>query len=127
MCSMAVRGIRGAITVDHNSAEDILADTKTLLQKMIDLNGIQVEDITSIFFSMTKDLNQTFPAKAARELGLNYTPLLCLNEVDVVHSIQSCIRIMIHVNSEKKQKNMQHIYLKEAVKLRPEFAQDQNI
>tara|TARA_A100001388_G_C28589054_1_gene412542 strand:- start:460 stop:738 length:279 start_codon:yes stop_codon:yes gene_type:complete len=89
------------------------------------MNDIEVSDIASIFFSMTKDLDACFPAKAARELGLTYTPLLCLNEVDVANSVHSCLRILMHVNSNNHQKNMQHIYLKDAVKLRPEFAQDQ--
>ena len=121
---MTVRGIRGAITVSENTINDIIEDTKILLTKMIAENDIDQTEIVSIFFSITKDLNATFPAKAARELGLHDTPLLCLNELDVPNSLEKVIRILMHVNSLKKQTEMKHIYLKEAIKLRPDLSKD---
>ena len=121
---MTVRGIRGAITVSENTINDIIEDTKVLLTKMIAENDIDQTEIVSIFFSITKDLNATFPAKAARELGLHDTPLLCLNELDVPNSLEKVIRILMHVNSLKKQTEMKHIYLKEAIKLRPDLSKD---
>ena len=121
---MTVRGIRGAITVSENTINDIIEDTKVLLTKMIAENDIDQTEIVSIFFSITKDLNATCPAKAARELGLHDTPLLCLNELDVPNSLEKVIRILMHVNSLKKQTEMKHIYLKEAIKLRPDLSKD---
>lgn len=121
---MTVRGIRGAITVSENEIKDIIEDTKTLLSKMIMDNEIDETEIVSVFFSTTKDLNATFPAKAARELGLHDTPLLCLNELDVPNSLEKVVRILMHVNSLKKQTEMKHIYLKEAIKLRPDLSKD---
>ena len=121
---MTVRGIRGAITVSENEIKDIIEDTKTLLTKMITDNEIDETEIVSVFFSTTKDLNATFPAKAARELGLHDTPLLCLNELDVPNSLEKVVRILMHVNSLKKQTEMKHIYLKDAIKLRPDLSKD---
>ncbi|RAP38137.1 chorismate mutase [Candidatus Marinamargulisbacteria bacterium SCGC AAA071-K20] len=119
---MAIRGLRGATTVKTNAQEDILKGTKELLGVLFENNDITVEDIASIFFSVTKDLDAVFPAKAAREMGLVHTPMLCLNEINVSDSVNFCIRILLHVNSEKKQSDFKPIYLNDAIKLRPEFA-----
>ena len=81
---------------------------------------IKIEDIASIFFSVTKDLDAEFPAVAARQLGLSHTPLLCLNEIDVPASLQKCVRILCHVNTPTPQSDIRHIYLKEAKSLRPD-------
>ncbi len=120
---MTTRGIRGATTTKENTKAAIVAETKSLLSKMLSQNAIKDEDIVSIFFSMTKDLNAIFPAVAARELNLSHTPLLCLNEVEVPNSVNHCIRILMHVNSTKAQSDITHVYLNEATTLRPEFAQ----
>lgn len=116
--TMPVRGIRGAITVSNNTKEEIIAATKELLLEIAKKNQLKVEEVVSIIFSATKDLDAEFPAAAARDLGWNETPLLCSSEIDVPGSLPKCIRVLLHVNSEKKQKEMRHIYLKEAVKLR---------
>lgn len=121
---MTVRGIRGAISISNNSVDDIINGTKELLSEMLQKNKLEHADIISIFFSTTSDLNATFPAKAARELDLIDTPLLCLNEIDVPNSLQKIIRILMHVNSTKKQSDIHHIYLKNAVKLRPDLAKN---
>jgi len=115
-----IRGIRGATSVNENTSGEILSGTRDLLNAIITENGISVEDIASIFFSVTKDLDAEFPAKAARDLGMGDTPLLCLNEIAVPSALQRCIRILLHVNTEKKQSEIKHIYLREAVKLRPD-------
>ena len=117
---MSFRGVRGATTSEENSAEAILKSTQDLLKQMMEANQINVDDIASIFLSTTEDLNAEFPAKAARNLGLNHTPLLCLHEMDVPHGLKSCIRILIHFNSALNPKDIQHIYLKEAQSLRPD-------
>lgn len=117
---MYFRGIRGAITAENNTRTAILAATKELLLELIRANEIQVDDIASIFFSTTPDLNAEFPAKAARELGFVYTPLLCMNEISVPHSLSYCIRILMHVNTPKSQPMMRNVYLREAICLRPD-------
>ena len=119
---MYCRGIRGATTVTENTIEQILKETEILLRQMINDNGIDIEDIASIFLSTTKDINAEFPAKAARSMGLNHTPLLCLHEMDVPGALDKCIRILIHVNTNIAQDHIQHIYLNEAQSLRPELA-----
>lgn len=119
---MAVRGVRGATVATANTREDILMETRLLLSEMLAANGINPADIASIFFSLTHDLNAEFPAIAARELGLLDAPLLCMNELDIPGSLEKCIRILIHWNTEIPAADIQHLYLKEAVKLRPDKA-----
>ncbi len=118
---MAVRGIRGATTVDKNNTEEITARTRELLEVLVEKNSISVEDIASAVFSVTDDLNAEFPAVAARKIGWLYTPLFCTREIPVPGSLQSCIRVLLHVNSEKMQEEMVHVYLYEAKKLRPDI------
>ncbi len=118
---MSVRAIRGAITVDYNKREEIILYTKQLLKKMIEENEISPEDLISIFFTTTKDIDAVFPAVAAREVGLTNIPLMCANEMEVQGSLEKCIRIMIHVNSSKKHNEISHVYLREAKKLRPDL------
>ena len=115
---MSIRGIRGATTVKNNSKEEVISATKELLSKIVDANQVKICDIASIIFTTTADLNAEFPAAAARELGWNDTPLLCSKEIDVPKSLSKCIRILLLVNSDKKQKELTHVYLKEAVNLR---------
>ncbi len=119
---MSVRGIRGATTVNANTKENIIEETMILINRMISINHVDHDDIASIFFSVTRDLASTFTAAAARELSLNFTPLLCLNEINIPGSIEKCIRILMHINTDLKQKEIKHVYLNEAVSLRPEFA-----
>jgi chorismate mutase len=116
-----IRGIRGAISVSKNSKDEIVSSTKTLLREMTGLNKIKSEDIASIIFSVTKDLNAEFPAIAARKLGWSGTPLLCTYEVDVPGSLPRCIRVLIHVNSGKPQSSIKNVYLNDAKKLRPDL------
>lgn len=120
-CSV-VRGIRGAITVKENNAVEMLAAVKELLLKMTAANHVQVEDIASIIFSVTPDLDAAFPAKAARELGWTNVPLLDLQQMQVPGGLQRCIRVLMHVNTELRQTEIKHVYLGEAKKLRPDLA-----
>ena len=113
-----MRGIRGATTVAANDKREILDATKELLQEMVRANQIEIEEIASVIFSATHDLNAEFPAVAARELGWKDTPLLCTNEIDVPGSLQKCVRVLMLVNTDKEQPDIQHVYLKEAVNLR---------
>jgi chorismate mutase len=119
---MAIRGIRGATTVKSNDAQLILGATQELLQAMIEKNSmISTDDIASIIFTATEDLDADFPAHAAREMGLNGVPLLCAREIPVQDSLPRTIRILIHWNTDTKQENVKHIYLGEATVLRPDI------
>jgi chorismate mutase len=118
---MLVRGIRGAVTVEANNAQAILEGTKELLTKIITINHLQPEDICSAYFTVTKDLTSGFPAKAARQLGWRHVPLMCAQEIDVPGSLPLCIRVLLHVNTTKSQKDIKHVYLREAISLRPDL------
>jgi len=115
---MALRGIRGATTVKNNTRKEILAATKELLTRLLAENKIKVAEIASAIFSVTRELNAEFPAQGARELGWNNTPLLCTYEIDVPGSLRKCVRVLVHVNTAKKQAQIKHLYLKEAKDLR---------
>ncbi|TCT15003.1 chorismate mutase [Natranaerovirga pectinivora] len=115
-------GIRGAITVDNNTKKDINECTKELIKMIIAENNIQQDDMVSILFSATKDLDSQYPAVAAREMGITETPLFCVQEMDVIGSLEKCIRVLVHCNTNLPKKNIKHIYLKEAIKLRPDIA-----
>lgn len=121
---MAVRAIRGAITVEENTAECILEAAKTLLTEISQRNHLNQEDIISVFFSTTKDLNAIFPAVAARQMGWTDTPLFCSNEMDVPGSLAKCLRVLIHVNTDIPKNKIAHIYLKGAQVLRPDLTGD---
>ncbi len=115
------RGIRGAITVSKNSKNDILSSTRELLREIIRVNKIRADDIASIIFTSTSDLNAEFPATAARSLGLKATPLLCAREINVPGSLRKCIRILMLVNSDKAQSSIKHVYLRSAKILREDL------
>ena len=119
---MLCRGLRGATTVDANTREDILTSTRQLLALMIRLNGIEPEMVASAVFSLTRDLDAEFPALAARQLGWLDVPLLCTYEVDVPGSLRRCVRILVHWNTDKPQRDIRHVYIKDAVKLRPDLS-----
>lgn len=118
---MVVRGIRGAITVEKNASFDIIEATKVLLQELIEMNHLVPMDIASIFFTVTPDLTAEFPAVAARELGLTDVPLLCANEIPVLKALPFCVRVLMHVNTTIAQQEIKHLYLRDAVKLRPDL------
>jgi chorismate mutase len=118
---MTVRGIRGATTVTENTREEIIEKTGELLDVLVKKNGLNTEDIVSAIFSVTDDINAEFPAVAARKLGWLYTPLFCTREIPVPGSLNMCIRVLLHVNSIKKQEEMIHEYLYESRKLRPDL------
>ena len=119
---MLCRGVRGATTVEANTREEILTATRQLLALMIRQNGIEAEDVTSAIFSTTADLDAEFPALAARQLGWLDVPLLCTHEINVPGSLQKCVRILAHWNTDKPQDEIRHVYIKDAVKLRPDLS-----
>ena len=121
---MLVRGIRGAITADSNIKEEIIEKTKELLIALKKENDFKIEDITSIFFSVTSDLNVAFPAQAARELGWNRVPLFDMQEIEVPGSLPKCIRILIQINCRKSQTEIKHCYLRGAETLRKDLVKE---
>ncbi|MFW6171257.1 MAG: chorismate mutase [Planctomycetota bacterium] len=119
--AMICRGVRGATTVEENSREAILRGARQLLALMIRRNGIEPQDVASAIFSITSDLDAEFPALAARQLGWLDVPLLCTNEVPVKDSLPRCIRILVNWNTDKSQKEIVHVYIREAIQLRPDL------
>lgn len=121
-----LRGVRGATTVVADEPGLILEATRDLLGEMLRAN--EVDDfgvIASIFFTTTPDLCSTFPAEAARELGMTSVPLLCNQEIPVPGRLQRCVRVMMQVNTYRRQEEMTHVYLREARSLRPDLVSAQ--
>ena len=114
------RGVRGATTATEDSVEAILRATRELLFTMIRANGIESEHVASVYFTTTPDLKSVYPAVAARQLGWVDVPLLCGNEIDVPTGLRQCVRILLHWNTAKSQKEISNVYLGEAVRLRPD-------
>ena len=120
---MAVRGLRGATVASANTPEAIYAATRELLEALIAANTMDPLDIASVFFTTTPDLTATYPALAARQLGWTDIALLCGHEMAVPGGLPLCIRVLIHWNTERRPHELRHVYLREAVRLRPDRAQ----
>jgi len=120
---MKVRGVRGATTASANTRDAVLEATADLLDEMIAANGIDPDDVAAIHFTTSPDLNVEFPSVAARErLGWDYVPLINGHEMGRPGALTRCIRILMLWNTGKAQREIRHIYLKEAVALRPDIA-----
>ena len=119
---MTCRGIRGATTIRQNDREEILTATRELLALAIRRNQIKPEDVASATFTTTADIDAEFPAMAARQLGWLDVPLLCSHEISVPGGLPFCIRVLIHWNTEKKQDEIEHIYVRDAERLRPDLS-----
>lgn len=118
---MPLRGIRGATSVEADQPDLILAATRELLEEILRQNEIrEFDDIVSAIFTTTPDLTATFPAEAARALGMRQVPLLCASEIAVPNGLPLCIRVLLHVNSERRSSEIVHVYLREAKRLRPD-------
>jgi len=118
---MKFRGVRGAITVEENSAEAIWSATTELLRDIIEANGIEEDDVASVIFTCTTDLNAAYPAKAARDMGWRQVALMGVVEMDVPVGVSNCIRVLIHWNTSKALHEIRHIFLRGAVVLRPDL------
>ncbi|WCN36704.1 chorismate mutase [Aneurinibacillus uraniidurans] len=119
---MAVRGIRGAITVDANEASSILAATDQLMRELIAVNELHADDVASVIITVTHDLDAAFPARAIRAIeGWDLVPLLCSNEIPVPGSLAKCVRVMMLVNTEKSIHEIRHVFLGGAAALRPDL------
>ncbi len=119
---MAVRGIRGATTVESDDAALIRAAARELMEEILRRNQItDFDEVISAVFTTTEDLVSAFPAEAARAIGMNQVPLLCAREIPVTGSMPRCIRVLLHVNSDRTPKEIEHVYLRDAQKLRPDL------
>ena len=119
---MPIRGIRGAITVTADEPDLILQATRELLEEILEENkNMRPEDVASAIFTVTDDLSSTFPAQAAREMGWSQVPMLCAREIPVPGSLPKVIRVLVHWNTEMAQNEITHVYLRDAVKLRPDL------
>lgn len=118
---MLVRGIRGAITVSRDDRSEILEATGELLGRIQRDNEFEPEHVASALFTVTSDIRSVFPAEAARLMGWDKVPLLCFQEIEVPGSLPLCIRVLVHVNTHKKQEEIRHIYLREAQCLRQDL------
>ncbi|MFE8695665.1 chorismate mutase [Cytobacillus sp. FJAT-53684] len=117
-----IRGVRGATTVIENEEKEIIEATEVLLRKMIEQNRIEANTVASVFISVTEDITAAFPAKAIRLIdGWTFVPIMCMKEVPVPSSLTKCIRVMMHVNTTIPQEEISHVYLGEAVSLRPDL------
>ena len=109
---MGVRGIRGATVVPENTREAILDASKELLQEIVEANGVEISEVACIFFTTTPDLDAAFPAAAARQLGWKRLALLCSHEMNVPGSVSRCLRVLVLFNTEKKNEEIVHVYLR---------------
>jgi len=122
---MPVRGIRGATTVGKNGADAIYEATRELLETIVKLNGVRPEDVAYVWFTVTPDLDASFPADAARAgLGWADVPLICGREIPVPGALGYCVRVLISWNTAKTQKEVRHAFLHGARVLRPAWALD---
>ncbi|MDR2755727.1 MAG: chorismate mutase [Planctomycetaceae bacterium] len=117
-----LRGIRGATTVEENTSGAILKGTRELLALMIRINNIEPDDVCSVLFTTTNDLNAEFPALAARQFNWMNVALMCGHEMEVPGSLRNCVRILIHWNTVKSADEIVHVYIRGAEKLRPDKA-----
>ena len=120
---MAVRAIRGAVQVDANESAAILDGTSELVTEVMTRNKLTPDDVISVVFTATPDLNAEFPALAARKLGFQDVPLLCCTEIGVAKALPRVVRLMMHVETGRSRAEMQHVYLRGAKALRLDIAQ----
>jgi chorismate mutase len=119
---MTIRGIRGATTITADEKGQVLSATRELLASILEANpGLRTEDIASALFTVTDDIVSAYPALAARQFGWEPVPMLCAREIPVPGGLPLCIRVLVHWNTEAPQKEIKHVYLREAVALRPDL------
>lgn len=118
---MHVRGVRGAITVESNTAEAIREATRTLLAEMARANQVETDEIAAVIFTLTPDLNAAFPAEGARQMGWTAVPLLSSPEIAVPGALERCLRVLMLVNSPRAQGEIAHVYMRGAEALRPDL------
>jgi chorismate mutase len=118
-----VRAVRGAIQLDVDEREHVLASTRELVTAVLEANALTKDDVISIVFTATPDVHSEFPAVAARELGMGDVPLMCTQELDIAGAMPRVIRLMAHVNTTLARAEITHVYLRGAAALRRDLAQ----
>jgi chorismate mutase len=121
---MSCRGIRGATDVDANDAGAIIAATRELLERIVAANDLLAEDVASVIFTATPDLDAAYPARAAREIGWVNTPLMCTQEIAVAGSLPRCIRVLVLWNTDLRPDQIRHVYLGRTRTLRPDLIKE---
>lgn len=124
---MSCRGIRGATSVEENTAAAIIAATRELLERIVALNELQIDDVASVAFTVTSDLDAVYPARAAHEMGWVNTALVCLQEMAVVGGLPRCIRVLALWNTDQRPDRIHHVYLHRAAMLRPDLVKEGTI
>lgn len=119
-----VRAIRGAITVNNNDKKEIWEATEEMINAIVKENNLDLNDLISITFTLTQDLNACYPAVRVREMGITNVPLMNMPELAVAGALEKCIRVIIETNSEKSLDEIKHIYLREAKRLRPDLSKN---
>ena len=117
----AVRAVRGATTIDADTKDQVTSRTKALVSAMLERNEVSKDDLISIVFTATDDVHSMFPATAAREIGLGDVPLLCARELDIEGATPRCIRVLMHVMTDKARSELHHVYLEGARGLRDDL------
>jgi chorismate mutase len=120
---MAVRALRGAIQLDADDRDHLLASVDELIRALLEQNGIDTDQLVSMILTATPDLHSEFPALAARQLGIGDVPLLCAQEIDVHGAMPRVIRVMMHVETARARSEIRHVYLRGAAALRRDLAQ----
>jgi chorismate mutase len=123
---IVVRGVRGAITVDHDDSDEIISAAGKLLETIITANDINEEMVASVIFTTTPDLTAAYPAKAARQIGWTRVALMGCQEMENPAGLSRCIRVLIHWNTDKSLDELRHIYLRDAVVLRPDITKHES-
>jgi chorismate mutase len=120
---VAVRAVRGAVQVEANESAVILAGTTELVTEVMSRNDLSTDDVISVIFSATPDLDAEFPALAARKLGFQDVPLLCCREIPVPSAMPRVVRLMMHIETSRPRAEVHHVYLRGAAALRLDIAQ----
>jgi len=117
----AVRALRGATTVDADTTDQVTERVQALVTRMLERNDVDKEDVISILFTATDDIHSVFPATAARGIGLGDVPLICARELDITGATARCIRVMMHITTDKGRAELHHVYLEGAKGLRDDL------
>jgi chorismate mutase len=117
----SVRAVRGATTVDADTEDQVTMRVQALMGAILERNGLAKDDLISIVFTATDDIVSMFPATAARAMGLGDVPLMCARELAVAGSQPYCIRVLLHVNTDRKREDIEHVYLESARGLRDDL------
>jgi chorismate mutase len=116
-----MRAVRGATTLREDTVDEVIAATSRLLEEMLRRNDLTREELVSIMFTATPDVRSEFPAAAARKIGISDVPLMCATEMDVVGAPTRCIRVMMHVYTDRERSALRHVYLEGARQLRTDL------